>query len=66
MIEKKMEYINWEDISNNNIRNKLIELKNEHESLKTKIINLSEKLDTVEKEYLLGNKILLKRLKGVE
>ena len=61
-----MEYINWEDISNNNIRNKLIELKNEHESLKTKIINLSEKLDTVEKEYLLGNKILLKRLKGVE
>lgn len=66
MIKDKIEHINWGDISNNSIRNKLIELKNEHESLKSKIINLSEKLDNVEKEYLLGNKILLKRLKGEE
>jgi|15BtaG_2_1085339.scaffolds.fasta_scaffold173914_1 hypothetical protein len=66
MIEDKIEHIKWENISNNNIRNKLIELKNEHESLKSKIINLSEKLDTVEKEYLLGNKTLIKRLKGIE
>jgi len=66
MIKDKIKHINWGDISNNNIRNKLIELKNEHESLKSKIINLSEKLDNVEKEYLLGNKIILKRLKGGE
>jgi hypothetical protein len=66
MIEDKTDNTKWENISNDNIRNKLLELKNEHESLKTKIIILSEKLDNIEKEYLLGNKILLKRLKGIE
>ena len=59
-----METINWIGISNNNINNKLIELKNEHEVIKDKIIKLTEHLDSIEKEYLLGNKILLQRLKG--
>ena len=38
MIEDKTDNTKWENISNDNIRNKLLEFKNEHESLKTKII----------------------------
>ena len=65
-MEKEKQYIDWDNKSNSKIQHELIELRNEHETLKNKMIQLSEKLDNVEKEYLLGNKILIKRLKGVE
>jgi len=65
-MEKEKQYIDWDNKSNSKIQHELIELRNEHETLKNKMIQLSEKLDNVEKEYLLGNKTLLKRLKGVE
>ena len=65
-MEKEKQYIDWDNKSNSKIQHELIELRNEHETLKNKMIQLSEKLDNIEKEYLLGNKILLKRLKGIE
>ena len=65
-MEKEKQYIDWDNKSNSKIQHELIELRNEHETIKNKMIQLSEKLDNVEKEYLLGNKTLLKRLKGVE
>ena len=65
-MEKEKQYIDWDNKSNSKIQHELIELRNEHETLKNKMIQLSEKLDNIEKEYLLGNKILIKRLKGVE
>ena len=65
-MEKEKQYIDWDNKPNSKIQHELIELRNEHEALKNKMIQLSEKLDNIEKEYLLGNKILLKRLKGVE
>jgi len=65
-MEKEKQYIDWDNKSNSKIQHELIELRNQHETLKNKMNQLSEKLDNVEKEYLLGNKTLLKRLKGVE
>jgi len=65
-MEKEKQYIDWDNKSNSKIQHELIELRNEHEALKNKMIQLSEKLDNIEKEYLLGNKILIKRLKGIE
>ena len=64
-MEKEKQYIDWDNKSNSKIQHELLELKNEHESLKTQMIKLSTRLDNVEKEYLLGNKILMNRLKGV-
>ena len=65
-MKNKIKYTDWNNISNDNIKNRLEEYKHEHESLKIKIHNLTEKLIDIEKEYLLGNKILNKRYKGVE
>lgn len=65
-MKNKIKHIDWNNISNDNIKNRLEEYKHEHESLKIKIHNLTEKLIDIEKEYLLGNKILNKRYKGVE
>ncbi len=65
-MKNKIKHIDWSNISNDNIKNRLVEYKHEHESLKIKIHNLTEKLIDIEKEYLLGNKILNKRYKGIE
>jgi uncharacterized protein YjfI (DUF2170 family) len=58
--------INWENIGNSSIKMKLEELLHEQTALKDRIIKLSEKLESVEKEYYYGNKVLVKRYKGEE
>jgi len=62
---EEIKKIDWNNISNNDIKHNLIELNYEHESLKNKLTQLSEKLEEVEKEYIAGSKILHNRLKGV-
>lgn len=58
--------IDWKNMSNASIKMHLEELLHQQKSIKEKIIDLSEKLELVEKEYLLGNTILTKRYKGEE
>jgi hypothetical protein len=58
--------IDWDNMSNANIKMHLEELMYQQKSIKDKIISLSEKLESVEKEYFYGNKILIKRYKGEE
>jgi hypothetical protein len=58
--------IDWNNMSNASIKMQLEELRYQQNSIKDKIIRLSEKLEDVEKEYLYGNKILSKRYKGEE
>jgi hypothetical protein len=58
------EIINWENMNNSSIKMRLGELENQQNSIKDKLIKLSEKLESVEKEYLFGNKILSKRYSG--
>ena len=65
-MEKIDKHIDWNSKSNSKIQQELLGLWNEHESLKTQIIKLTNKLDNIEKEYLLGNKVLSDRLKGVK
>ena len=56
--------IDWENMNNASIKMQLEELNHQQNSIKDKIINLSKKLESVEKEYLYGNKILTKRYSG--
>jgi hypothetical protein len=56
--------IKWDDISNSSIKMRLEELSLEQKSIVNKIVQLSEKLEFLEKEYYYGNKILTKRYKG--
>ena len=56
--------IDWENMNNASIKMQLEELTYQQNSIKDKIINLSKKLELVEKEYLYGNKILTKRYSG--
>lgn len=58
--------IDWENMSNASIKMKLEELLHEQTAIKDKLINLSEKLESVEKDYYYGNKVLVKRYKGEE
>lgn len=58
--------IDWENMSNASIKMQLEELLYQQKSIKEKIISLSEKLELIENEYLLGNTILTKRYKGEE
>lgn len=58
--------IDWENMSNASIKIKLEELLHEQTALKDRIIKLSEKLESVEKDYYYGNKVLVKRYKGEE
>jgi uncharacterized protein YjfI (DUF2170 family) len=58
--------INWENMGNSSIKMKLEELLHEQTALKDRVIKLSEKLESVEKEYYYGNKVLVKRYKGEE
>jgi len=61
-MEKKI--IDWENMSNSSIKMELEELNHQQNSIKDKIINLSKKLESVEKDYFYGNNVLLKRYKG--
>tara|TARA_R110002020_G_scaffold447550_3_gene659936 strand:- start:1348 stop:1548 length:201 start_codon:yes stop_codon:yes gene_type:complete len=58
--------IDWDNISNASIKLQLEELKHQQKTLRGKIIDLSKKLEDIEKEYYYGNKILTKRYKGEE
>jgi hypothetical protein len=58
--------LNWDNMSNSSIKLHLESLKHEQISIREKIIKLSEKLESVEKEYYYGNKVLIKRYKGEE
>lgn len=51
-------------MSNSSIKKELEVLMHQQETIKNKILSLSEKLESVEKEYLYGNKILTKRYSG--
>lgn len=51
-------------MNNASIKMQLEELMNQQKSIKDKIIQLSEKLEDIEKDYLYGNKILTKRYSG--
>ena len=51
-------------MNNASIKMQLEELMNQQKSIKDKIIQLSEKLEDIEKDYLYGNKILSKRYSG--
>jgi hypothetical protein len=56
--------IKWDDMGNSSIKMRLDELLLEQKSIVNKIVQLSEKLESLEKEYYYGNKILTKRYKG--
>lgn len=56
--------IDWENMNNSSIKMELEELMNHQKIVKEKIINLSKKLEDIEKEYLYGNKVLSKRYSG--
>ncbi len=60
----EIKVIEWENMNNSTIKMELSELLHQQESIKNSIIKLSNKLETIEKEYLLGNNILTKRYKG--
>lgn len=56
--------IKWDDMGNSSIKMRLDELLLEQKSIVNKIVQLSEKLESLEKEYYYGNKTLTKRYKG--
>jgi predicted nucleic acid-binding Zn-ribbon protein len=56
--------IDWENMNNASIKMQLEELNHQQNSIKDKIIDLSKRLEEIEKNYLYGNKILTKRYKG--
>ncbi len=64
-MEKEKEIIKWEEMSNSNIQHELESIREYHNSLKSQIIKLIDKVKELEKEYYLGNTILDKRHKGI-
>ena len=58
--------VDWKNMSNASIKMQLEELLYQQKSIKEKIIDLSQRLEVVEKDYLLGNSVLTKRYKGEE
>lgn len=53
-------------MSNTNIKHELESIKEYHSSLKQQITKLLDKIDELEKEYLLGSTILENRQKGID
>ena len=64
-MDKQNQIIKWDKMSNTNIRHELESIKEYHKSIKTQITKLLDKVDNLEKEYLLGNTILDNRQKGI-
>lgn len=60
-----MEEINFNILSNSEIKIKLIELENDYEATKNKIRDLVEKMNNLDKAYTTGKTLLDKRTKGV-
>lgn len=59
-----MKKYEWENMPNSKIKGILEEMKNEHETIKSKISDLLSELKKIEKEYIIGNNTLNKRMKG--
>lgn len=59
---ENMEKINWDIMSNADIKLKQLTLKENYESIKNKIMNCLDELDNLDKEYMSSEKILEKRL----
>lgn len=53
----------WSNVSNIDIRNKMLSMSNEYESIKNEINKLIEKLDILDNEYINAQKELDKRTK---
>lgn len=53
--------INWEILSNSEIRNKMTSMENQYESIKIKINKLIGELDTLDAEYNKAKKEIDKR-----
>ena len=53
----------WNNVSNVDIRNKMLSMSNEYESIKNEINKLIEKLDILDNEYINAQKELDKRTK---
>lgn len=53
----------WSNVSNVDIRNKMLSMSNEYESIKNEINKLIEKLDILDNEYINAQKELDKRTK---
>lgn len=53
--------INWEILSNSEIRNKMTSMENKYESIKIKINKLIGELDTLDAEYNKAKKEIDKR-----
>jgi hypothetical protein len=58
--------LNWEGMSNSSIKKELEGIVHRQISIREKMVQLSEKLEELEKEYFYGNKVLVKRYKGEE
>jgi hypothetical protein len=56
--------IDWENMKNSSIKMELEGLMLHQKTLKEKIIELSKKLESIEKDYFFGNSVLTKRYKG--
>lgn len=55
---------NYLDLSNAEIRIKLITMENEYEAIKNRIKNDLERLDVLDKEYASMKQVLSKRTRG--
>lgn len=60
-----MKEINYNMLSNSEIKIKLIELENEYESTRNKIKDLINQMNEIDKSYTQGKEILNKRTKGI-
>jgi len=58
--------LNWEGMSNSSIKKELEGIVHRQISIREKMVQLSETLEELEKEYFYGNKVLVKRYKGEE
>jgi len=65
-MEKKEEILKWNDMSNTKIQHELESIKQYHTSLKIQINKLLDKIDELEKEYILGSTIINKRKNGID
>jgi hypothetical protein len=63
-LEKKKNYDDLEDKSNNEILFEIKQMEADHEALKLKMIKDYDKLVDIELRFDKANKILVKRLKG--
>jgi len=58
--------LNWENMSNSSIKKELEGIIHRQISIREKMVQLSEILEELEKEYFYGNKVLVKRYRGEE